>query len=182
MSSPTEINRVDFLYKKRKMQAEPVGVPRPKHVRWSQVLEYIDPSSDPIVDPKKMGGEYIRYSNLDSTMLTCNEDKTDPGYSKTRASNEPGSAFSGSIEYRSVTKPTSSESVTLSDHEAELLGFGSLSELGYPDYADYKELEYLLLSSGIDPSDYILSSGDRDGGKKLTIDEEFEECFSMLML
>lgn len=153
--------RVDFWCKKRKMQAEPVGVPRPKHVRWSQDLEYIDLSSDSIVEPKKMGGEYVRDSNLETTMLTCSEDKTDPGYSKTRASDEPSSAFSGNIECRSTTKPISNESETLSDHEAELQGFEILSEFGHSDYAGNKELEYLLLSSGIDPSDYIISSGDK---------------------
>lgn len=58
------------------------------------------------------------------------------------------------------------------------------------DYTD-KELEDMLHSNGVAPSSYVLSSGrwtvnqDTDtqpGTKKLTIDKEFEQYFSMLML
>ncbi|XP_073148675.1 protein FAR-RED-ELONGATED HYPOCOTYL 1-LIKE-like [Henckelia pumila] len=185
MNNPTDqMNRpVDFLSKKRKIQAEPVGVPLPKHVRLGQILEY-DSSSDSTMElPKKiceLGAEELFVENsstsTESTISTCNEDETGSAYMETN-----------SLHGRSTSKPVSGESETIMfDYEADLLEFGIVSDFGYSDYADYKALENLLHSSGIDPTDYILSSrrwsGDQDGGKKLTIDKEFEKCFSMLML
>ncbi|KZV44349.1 hypothetical protein F511_39699 [Dorcoceras hygrometricum] len=183
MSNPTEINRVDLLCKKRKIRREPVGVPLPKHVRWGQVVEH-DLSSD---SDTKMGGELERecvrnsinslQSNIESTMFTCNEGKTDPGNPENRPSDESSSSSSRCIEGGSITKQTLSESEMSSEHDADHLRLRSLSDSGCSDYAEYMEnlLVYNILSSR-------RWSGDEDGGKRLTIDEEFEEYFSMLML
>ncbi|KAA8518919.1 hypothetical protein F0562_016307 [Nyssa sinensis] len=52
-----------------------------------------------------------------------------------------------------------------------------------------KELEGFLYSNGVNSNNYVLSSGrwsanqeTQPGTKKLTIDKEFEQYFSMLML
>lgn len=119
-----------------------------------------------------------------------------------------------SIESRSTTKSKSTETETAAStsfseqrldcpyHQCGLhlsgghvLGLEGISdctcsEYGSNDIVD-TELEHLLYSTGVDPRNYVLSSGrwsvnqdvqGRQGGEKLTIDKEFEQYFSMLML
>ncbi|XP_059647083.1 uncharacterized protein LOC132293561 [Cornus florida] len=76
------------------------------------------------------------------------------------------------------------------DHLLELenhIGYGC-SDHENEQYTD-KALEDMLYSNGVIPNNYVLSSGrwnvnqeTQPGKKKLTIDKEFEEYFSMLML
>lgn len=85
-------------------------------------------------------------------------------------------------------------------HGRHDMEFGSNVDLGFSEYGraeitNYteKELGDLLYSNGVGPGDsYILSSGrwsvnqdadaQQEGKKKMTIDKEFEQYFSMLML
>ncbi|XP_073145029.1 uncharacterized protein [Henckelia pumila] len=104
-----------------------------------------------------------------------------------------------STDSRSFTKLSSSyaESLSISgsNYDDDLLEFErhaeySLSEDENCDMNAEKELFNLLHSNGIAPSSYVLSSGrwsvDQDnieeGTEKLTIDKEFEQYFSELML
>ncbi|CDP06595.1 unnamed protein product [Coffea canephora] len=81
------------------------------------------------------------------------------------------------------------------NYEEHLLEFGSHSNCSclecrasFEGYTD-KELEEMLYSNGATPNNYVLSSerwtlnqDTQQGAKKLTIDKEFEQYFSMLML
>ncbi|CDP10898.1 unnamed protein product [Coffea canephora] len=81
------------------------------------------------------------------------------------------------------------------NYEEHLLEFGSHGDCscpecraGFEEYTD-KELEEMLYSNGVNPNNYVLSSGSwtlnqdtQQSTKKLTIDKEFEQYFSMLML
>ncbi|KAL8526898.1 hypothetical protein ACS0TY_015951 [Phlomoides rotata] len=155
--SPAEINSIAYLNKKRKPQTELLDTPLPKHVCWGQKLEY-DFSSQSTIEPKK-------------------------------------SLYS--IENRSSTTKASSkkpESTSVIDYE--LLEYESHGDCSFSEYqfdgvenCPNTDLEDLLYSNGVDSSNYVLSSGrwpvgqeSREKTKKLTIDKEFEEYFSMLML
>ncbi|XP_027353450.1 protein FAR-RED ELONGATED HYPOCOTYL 1-like [Abrus precatorius] len=83
----------------------------------------------------------------------------------------------------------------LKNHE-ELLGLGSLSGHEYSEHAKDSnehsvdtEFEDFLFSNGVNPNMYVLSSGRwevnqeaQSNSRPPTIDQEFEEYFSMLML
>ncbi|KAI3447704.1 hypothetical protein Pfo_004369 [Paulownia fortunei] len=119
-----------------------------------------------------------------------------------------------SSECRSLTTSSSSEPESLSiseqldcphyqyglhpplNYEGHLGEFGSHADCSCSEYRNDgmeqctdKELENLLYSNGVAPSNFVLSSGRwsvnqeaQQEGKKQTIDKEFEQYFSMLML
>ncbi|KAK7255782.1 hypothetical protein RIF29_29201 [Crotalaria pallida] len=84
----------------------------------------------------------------------------------------------------------------LENPEEHLLGAGSFSGHPYSEHADDssehsvdKEFEDFLFSNGVNPNTYVLSSGrwnvDQEAQSSTrppTIDQEFEQYFSMLML
>ncbi|XP_075513075.1 uncharacterized protein LOC142548572 isoform X1 [Primulina tabacum] len=144
--------------------------------------------------------------------ITCTqiEAKTRNIFPKTRPFNEPSTSSASwggsnpdvgldSPESRSLTKSSScnaeSLSISGSNYDDDLLEIErhaeySLSEYENDDMIAEKELFNLLYSDGTAPSNHVLSSGrwsvDQDnieeGTKKLTIDQEFEQYFSELML
>ncbi|KAK7292948.1 hypothetical protein RJT34_15806 [Clitoria ternatea] len=84
----------------------------------------------------------------------------------------------------------------LENHEEQLVGLGSFSGHKYSEYAKdgnedsvEEEFQEFLVSNGVDPNMYVLSSGRwnvnqeaQSSSRPPTIDQEFEEYFSMLML
>ncbi|KAJ7961398.1 Protein FAR-RED ELONGATED HYPOCOTYL 1 [Quillaja saponaria] len=79
----------------------------------------------------------------------------------------------------------------LQNVEEHLLGFGNPSEYGNGKIEQclHEEFEEILCSKGVNPNMYVLSSGrwtvDEEAQsrtRKPTIDQEFEQHFSMLML
>ncbi|KZV53401.1 cell division protease ftsH isoform 1 [Dorcoceras hygrometricum] len=148
--------------------------------------------------------------DADFIMCTHIEAKPHNILPKNRPFNEPstssaswGGSNSGvgldSVESRSLTKSSFSNAESLSisgsNYDEDLLEFErhaeySLSEYKIDDVNAEKELFNLLYSNGLAPGNYVLSSGrwsvDQDSieeeTKKLTIDKEFEQYFSELML
>ncbi|KAK4419053.1 protein FAR-RED ELONGATED HYPOCOTYL 1 [Sesamum alatum] len=238
--SPAEINSIAYMKKKRKIHAELLGGPSPKHVCWGQKFKY-DSSSDSSAEPKKVrsiilarGGESDQESakdscsfhgDVDSIMSPCDDAKTHLSYSETHASVQPctssarwgGTSFESgtySLESRSITKPSSCKSESLSIceeleylhhdyaalpseyYEDHLIEFGSHADCSCSEYRNdgiehhsNKDLDDLLYLNGVAPNNYVLSSGrwsvtqdTQPGTRKLTIDKEFEQYFSMLML
>ncbi|KAL8526899.1 hypothetical protein ACS0TY_015951 [Phlomoides rotata] len=200
MSSFLDIS-IAYLNKKRKPQTELLDTPLPKHVCWGQKLEY-DFSSQSTIEPKKVSSSiftrvesapesvsnsYSFPDDSDSSMSSYDDTKTSLPY--------PKSLYS--IENRSSTTKASSkkpESTSVIDYE--LLEYESHGDCSFSEYqfdgvenCPNTDLEDLLYSNGVDSSNYVLSSGrwpvgqeSREKTKKLTIDKEFEEYFSMLML
>ncbi|EXC14787.1 hypothetical protein L484_009441 [Morus notabilis] len=88
------------------------------------------------------------------------------------------------------------ESQAFLNLEEQLLEFGNhenyiASEYGADNLEQWtdKELEDILYANGLNPNEYVISSGrrtvnqeDQSGSRKPTIDQEFEQYFSMLML
>ncbi|KAK6126012.1 hypothetical protein DH2020_040239 [Rehmannia glutinosa] len=95
--SPAEVNSIACLNKKRKSQNEPLEMPLPKHVCWSRRLGLNQIEIDKFArevesDPDSAKDSNSFQCNLDSTMSTDDETKTDFGYFVRRASNEPSTS------------------------------------------------------------------------------------------
>ncbi|CAI9762013.1 unnamed protein product [Fraxinus pennsylvanica] len=235
VNSPVEINRMKQtsfvdLSKKRKLHAEQLNMPLPKHICSNRILECkSDPRAKEVYPCLTMGeinGLARGYeTDTESAKDSNSEEKIELGSPKACSSDQPSTSsvswdsFKNSVyslESRSLTKSSSSkaESSNFSgEHDCPHRNFGLNPSLNYEehllelvshvecscseyrinsigDYTD-KELEDVLYSNGVAPSSYVLSSGrwtvnqDTDaqpGTKKLTIDKEFEQYFSMLML
>ncbi|PIN03316.1 hypothetical protein CDL12_24156 [Handroanthus impetiginosus] len=205
-SSPTEINGIGYLNKKRKLRNELLEMPLPKHICWGQNTDY-DSSSNSSTEPKKLESENESdqgsakdsnsfHSNKDSIMHIDNESNTYSGYREICPSDQPSTS---SVSWGSSSSGTlpSTNSESISDHsDRPDYKFGSDYNGSFLEYRNDgieqltdKELENLLYSNGVASSQYVLSSGrwpvDQDAqqeSKKLTIDKEFEQYFSMLML
>ncbi|XP_016499384.1 protein FAR-RED-ELONGATED HYPOCOTYL 1-LIKE-like [Nicotiana tabacum] len=234
-----------YFNKKRKFQAEQLGIPLPKHLCSYQ--SYAGCSSSPTGKEAKDSLAFMikaennrrgqdddsepesgKDSNSfigDADSVTSGEAKINPGCLKSCSSDQAStSSFNWggnwpknalySLESRSVTKltpdrpeqpPTGGEWDTLHrgsgchpslDYEEHLLEFGNHGDCTCAEcrtegieMSTEKELEDLLYSNGVNPNNYVLSSGrwpvnqdPEPGPKKLTIDKEFEQYFSMLML
>ncbi|KAK6152453.1 hypothetical protein DH2020_015088 [Rehmannia glutinosa] len=202
-NSPAEVNSIACLNKKRKSQNEPLEMPLPKHVCWSRRLGLNQIESDKFSrevesDPDSAKDSNSFQCNLDSTMSTYDETKTDHGYFIRRASNEPSTSSTScagtSLESRSLTASRSSGpgpdcphcqyalQNSPSGYEGRFVEFDcSCSEYRNDDMENCRdnEIENMLFSNGIAP---ILGTDTQQEGKKLTIDKEFEQYFSMLML
>ncbi|KAG8376917.1 hypothetical protein BUALT_Bualt09G0114000 [Buddleja alternifolia] len=155
-------------------------------------------------------GESHPQSSKDSNSFHGDTDSFMSPYTKTYAPDEPSTSSASwsedsskmdlySLESRSVTKSRSSKSESLSifqelnypyyTYEEHLLEFGSHVDCSLSGYRDDgveqckdDDLENLLYSNGVVASNYVLSSDAQQGAKKLTIDKEFEQYFSTLML
>ncbi|KAL0338300.1 UNVERIFIED_CONTAM: protein FAR-RED ELONGATED HYPOCOTYL 1 [Sesamum angustifolium] len=231
---------IAYLNKKRKLHAELLGGPSPKHLCWGEKLES-DSSSVSSTEPKKVrsiilarGGESdpesakdscCFHDDVNSIMSPCDDANTYLSYSETRMSVQPctssarwggTSSQSGlySLESRSGTKSSSCklESLSICEeleylhhdyptlpsdyYEDHLIEFGSHADCSCSEYENGgtehhcdKDLSDLLYSNGVAPINYVLSSGrwsvaqdTQPGTRKLTIDKEFEQYFSSLML
>ncbi|KAJ8533825.1 hypothetical protein K7X08_007149 [Anisodus acutangulus] len=232
MSTLPTSTSLAYFNKKRKFQAEQLGMPLPKHMCSFQ--SYAECSSSPtgaeakeslpcmiIVenDARGQDDDSELESENGSNSLSGDADsvtsKIDPGCLKSCSSDQASTSsfnFDGnnwsknalySLESRSVTKLTP-DRATLHhgsgcqpsmDYEENLLEFGNHGDCTCAEcmtegieLSTEKELENLLYS-GVNPNNYVLSSGrwtanqdSQPSSNKLTIDKEFEQYFSMLML
>lgn len=229
------------LNKKRKLQAELLDLPLPKHKCCgrsfsSQIVypldedteiedlhaqivkeetngETIDDGSEP--DSAKDSNSLAGYS--DSVISVYGEAKFEPECEKTCPYNYPYSSsvnWGGnssrddlySLKSTRMTPDVRKDKMTFfsGEHnplvsqnlEEQLLEFGNDIDFMCSEYRDGmaehstdKELADMPYSSGMKPNNYVLSSGrwsvNQDaqiGTRKPTIDQEFEQYFSMLML
>ncbi|XP_015960799.1 protein FAR-RED ELONGATED HYPOCOTYL 1 isoform X2 [Arachis duranensis] len=183
--SPSQMNRlqVDGMYgisfaefnKKRKLQSDQLDLVRPKHKCWvgSFCSKHASTSDENQV--------------LESVHNQMVKIQTDAAFLDERS--EPESAKdSNSFMEDSDTAISVNKEAKL-DADTYLYGH-AYSEDG-KDGAELaiEEFEDFLLSNGVDPNMYVLSSGRRNVNREAqsstrppTIDQEFEEYFSMLML
>ncbi|CAK9179447.1 unnamed protein product [Ilex paraguariensis] len=253
----TEVNSADAnkeahtiiicLNKKRKFQAEQLGLPLPKHKCRGQSFTSQcgcsfneNPEADDFHtctnqmkidggarddESKPVSRKDCRSSpdGADSVMFVCGEANHNLEYPKTSSCDQPstssvnwdGDCFKTalySLDSRAVTKYSGDkekspyivgelnspdlELHTSLNYEEHLEDFGSHVDYSCSEYRSYdieqyidKELEDMLHLNGVNPNNYVLSSGRwnvnqeaQPGAKKLTIDKEFEQYFSMLML
>ncbi|KAL6496206.1 hypothetical protein OROGR_029464 [Orobanche gracilis] len=177
------------LNKKRKLQKEPRGTPLAKHVCCDQSPKGQELSREIESDQESAeGSNSFRYNpGLDQ------ETRTD--LNMHAISNEP-CTLSGigvhSLESGSLTATWSSGPESSSTNTGQLDSLNHEYGMQNPDL-DYdgvekcteSEIKNLLCWSEMDASNYMLSSvrqGTKQEGKKLTIDKEFEQYFSMLLL
>ncbi|XP_020553487.1 protein FAR-RED-ELONGATED HYPOCOTYL 1-LIKE [Sesamum indicum] len=161
---------------------------------------------DSIMSPCDDAKTYLSYSETRVSVQPC-----------TSSARWGGTSFQSglySLESRSGTKSSSCKSESLSIceeleylhndyatlpsdyYEDHLIEFGSHADCSCSEYQNdgtehhcNKDLGDLLYSSGVAPSNYVLSSGrwsvthdTQPATRKLTIDKEFEQYFSSLML
>ncbi|PIN04755.1 hypothetical protein CDL12_22700 [Handroanthus impetiginosus] len=148
------------------------------------------------------------HSDPDS-VLSLHEDATTYHYfPETHTSVEPSASSAGfggtsseiglhSLESRSITKSSSSKSGPFEELDCLRQDYGLYTSDKYEELLEFdgiehctqEDLDNLLYANGVVPNNYILSSGrwsvnqdTQQGTEKLTIDKEFEQYFSMLML
>jgi len=224
-------NNVISFNKKRKLHAEQLGLPIPKHGCWDHsfasedvtVFEKI-PKAESLCtniinrktggatmvnnesEPESGEGSNSFAEDSDSAMSTYDEARLQPEYANTHLSDGPSTSSvncpSNCGKYYSLgsrkDKVAFLSGGNPSSHHDGLQAFQNaeddLLEFGNYD-ADYNCLEYgesiedILYSNGANPNKYVLSSGRwnvnqdaQSGTRKPTIDQEFEQYFSMLML
>ncbi|KAK8561777.1 hypothetical protein V6N13_149074 [Hibiscus sabdariffa] len=248
-TNPSQINsshnsslKIVDLNKKRKLEAEQLGLPVSKHQCWKQTI----PSKPPLfvrivevdrpLNPYSSKGKGVDVydafetgSDKDSNSFPGNSDSTMPLHAEAKFGTvyanyllhdkaSPTSSYSGSssqgsrcssdgttMESRGVEKEvlsplgggTEPADVELAKNtEESLVEYGSYIDYIYSGYGNYsleqyqdKEIEEILNPSEADPNVYVLSSGRWSVNqesprttRKPTIDQEFEQYFSMLML
>ncbi|EOY07483.1 Far-red elongated hypocotyl 1, putative isoform 1 [Theobroma cacao] len=234
------VNIVDFN-KKRKLEAEQLGLPISKHQCWNRSLPSKPPTFSSIQEVEgfspctfkgKGGAAYdvsetgsAKDSNSfaeDSDCAMSVHDEAKFGTEDTKyllygrasssssdwGSNSQGSLYSSdstTVASRSVDKEVLSSpggqpepaDVELADNlEESLVEYGSHIDYIYSGYGNYpieeyqdKEIEEILNTNGANPNVYVLSSGRWSANqeapqtaRKPTIDQEFEQYFSTLML
>ncbi|XP_015088854.1 protein FAR-RED-ELONGATED HYPOCOTYL 1-LIKE isoform X1 [Solanum pennellii] len=228
-----------YFNKKRKFQAEQLGMPLPKHMCSYQssaectsshtgtaakepsacmiIVENAARGQDDDIELESENGSNSFCEDADS--VTSHEAKLDPGCLKACSSDHASTSSVNlwgnlySLESRSATKlmpdrpeqsPTGRVWDTLHhgsgcdpsmDYEEHLLGLGNHEDCTCAEcrtegieLATEKEVENLL-NANVNPNNYVLSSGrwtvnqdSQPSSTKLTIDKEFEQYFSMLML
>lgn len=248
--NPSEINRVDvnkvvesysgifFLNKKRKFQAETLGLPLPKHKcserSFSSDVVY-PPNENPRVDDfdtriskgkiidvtkddeseMESGKDSNSYGGDSDSTMSSAEAKIHSECPKTHPSDMPStssvncdnSIFKNSLyslDSRLVSKPgvDREKSPYGGDYCFPLNDFGLYSGVNLDEHLlefgsqrDYNCLEdendniETCIDKDLPPNTYVLSSGrwsvnqeTQPTAKKLTIDKEFEQYFSMLMM
>ncbi|GMJ03117.1 hypothetical protein HRI_003980900 [Hibiscus trionum] len=230
------------LNKKKKLEAEQLGLPVSKHQCWKQIIPSKPPTFVRIVEvdrplspctSKGKGADVYDASeagsgknsnsfpgNSDSTMSFHAEAKfgtVDANYLLHDKASSP-SSYSGSssqgsrcssdattMESRDVEKEVLSalggetepaDAEIAENAEVSLVEYGSYIDCIYSGYGNYsleqyqdKEIEEILNPDEANPNVYVLSSGrwsvnqeSPQTTRKPTIDQEFEQYFSMLML
>ncbi|KAF3449171.1 hypothetical protein FNV43_RR09899 [Rhamnella rubrinervis] len=239
--SYTSFHIVDVIktIKKRKLQAEQLGLPTAKHKCWecfpcnesvSMSVENADVHSihtslmkvktreqivedRPEVESWKDSNSF--FVDFDSATSVYGEAKIEPEFSKSYLYNRPSTSINFgtesvknakySLDSLTVVKDHSGiEEVAffqhdggvqvLQNHEDYHLEFGNDADYINPEYGDIeqctdKELEDILYSNELNPNKYVLSSGRwsvnqevQSSVRQPTIDQEFEQYFSTLML
>ncbi|XP_042001576.1 uncharacterized protein LOC121750956 isoform X1 [Salvia splendens] len=193
------------LKKKRKQQDSQPEKHLAKHVCREKV-EGDEPAKGCESEPESTNSNSF-HSNCEDSFM-CSDDETDGGFQETCTSDEPTTSSASWAGTSSGDSPYSSENISTSEpeslsmnedqHDQHDVGFRWEGHAEIELYTD-KELEDLLYSNGAAPGGtFILSSGrwsvdqvcccsgaramQEEGKKKLTIDNEFEQFFSMLML
>lgn len=164
--------------KKRKLQAEPIGVPFPKHMCWGgQRLELYSFHGDTeycLISPRDDAKTYLSYPKTLEPIELSNSCATWDVVTSAETSLY-------SLESRSVTKPRPTKSETLPEldllhhdrglmqcdhYEDHLLEFGTDADCSFSecrnnviDQCVDKDLDDLLCSDGVLPANYVLSSG-----------------------
>ncbi|PON38596.1 hypothetical protein PanWU01x14_311780 [Parasponia andersonii] len=239
--SPSEIDSRRVIsvlntLKKRKLQAEQLGLPTLKHKCWDRAVASDGPfakfyGSHEVTKGKRKGlamdDRSERESMKDSNSFAEDSDSATSAYNgaKMEAENvkiydspSSSSPSCGTESLENTNSPLDSLNVRKADSREEELAFDSsqheermqaylnLEEqlIEFGNHGDYitsehgdeeleqrtdKELEDILYTNGLNPNVYVLSSGRwsvnqeaQSDSRKPTIDQEFEQYFSMLML
>ncbi|XLR19697.1 hypothetical protein HN51_066433 [Arachis hypogaea] len=188
--SPSQMNRlqVDGMYgisfaefnKKRKLQSDQLDLVRPKHKCWvgSFCSEHASMSDENQV--------------LESVHNQMVKIRTDAAFLDERSEPESAKDSNSFMEDSDTAISVNKEAKLDADtYLYENYAGHAYSEDGKDgaELAIEEEFEDFLLSNGVDPNMYVLSSGRRNVNREAqsstrppTIDQEFEEYFSMLML
>ncbi|XP_057801333.1 protein FAR-RED-ELONGATED HYPOCOTYL 1-LIKE-like isoform X2 [Salvia miltiorrhiza] len=209
MENAAQLNSIASLEKKRKLQDSQLEMPSAKQVCREKV-EGEEFAKGAESEPESTNSNSFHSNSADLFMCSDDEDKTDGKFHESGASDEPstssaswagtssGDSLYSSENRSSINSSTSEpESSSVSKHQdcpddqcRQFAEFGCDGHAEIQLYTD-KELEDLLYSNGASPGgSFILSSGrwsvgqgaKQEGKQKLTIDKEFEQYFSMLML
>ncbi|KAK8542021.1 hypothetical protein V6N13_137403 [Hibiscus sabdariffa] len=220
------------INKKRKLEAEQLGLPSPKHQCWKQSLSLKPPTLGCITEVEGFspctfngkGGTVYDVSETESvkdsnsfaedsdTAISIHADAKyllynsasypSPDWgSSSRGSHSDGTTVASSSVEKDVLSSPGDEHETADSKLAEnlqetLAEYGDDIDYIYSGYGNYtieqyqdKEIEEILNSNGAKPNDYVLSSGRwsvtqeaPQTKRKPTIDQEFEQYFSTLML
>ncbi|KAL7133857.1 hypothetical protein ABFS83_12G168200 [Erythranthe nasuta] len=201
--SPSEINSIDCLSKKRKLQDELLELPLLKHVCWHQNPELASSSimaeCDESFDQQSAKDSNSFHCDPDSIMSTDYDDESKPDIRYPEVYETSTSSYSEIHFYSSksvsLTKsnPSQTESLSLTEQiNVPNYQYG-IDPPSLPYEEHLEEFENLCVEESTDKEleNYVLSSGrwsvnnqgnEQEGKKKLTIDKEFEEYFSMLMM
>ncbi|KAL1321578.1 protein FAR-RED ELONGATED HYPOCOTYL 1 isoform X1 [Arachis hypogaea] len=188
--SPSQMNRlqVDGMYgisfaefnKKRKLQSDQLDLVRPKHKCWvgSFCSEHASMSDENQV--------------LESVHNQMVKIRTDAAFLDERSEPESAKDSNSFMEDSDTAISVNKEAkLDVDTYLYENYAGHAYSEDGKDgaELAIEEEFEDFLLSNGVDPNMYVLSSGRRNVNREAqsstrppTIDQEFEEYFSMLML
>ncbi|XP_062095611.1 protein FAR-RED ELONGATED HYPOCOTYL 1-like isoform X2 [Humulus lupulus] len=229
--SPSEIDSIRVIsalntLKKRKLQAEQLGLPISKHKCWDRAVASdgqlstflakekakrvaIDDKSE--AEPLESAKDSNSFGeDYDCATSAYNGAKMEVEYAKTEDMPSSSSLTQGTdILGKNKSLWSSLKAVKGDAKEEEELVFGHYTsqhkermqaclnlEEQLLEYGDEsleqctdKELEDILYAEGLNPNVYVLSSGrwtvnqeTEASSRKPTIDQEFEEYFSMLML
>nr|XP_029153723.1 protein FAR-RED ELONGATED HYPOCOTYL 1 isoform X2 [Arachis hypogaea] len=190
--SPSQMNRlqVDGMYgisfaefnKKRKLQSDQLDLVRPKHKCWvgSFCSKHASMSDENQV-LESVHNQMVKIQT-DAAFL---DERSEPESAK-----DSNSFMEDSDTAISVNKEAKLDADTYLYEKEENYAGHAYSEDGKgAELAIEEEFEDFLLSNGVDPNMYVLSSGRRNVNREAqsstrppTIDQEFEEYFSMLML
>ncbi|GMJ12125.1 hypothetical protein HRI_004881700 [Hibiscus trionum] len=227
------------INKKRKIEAEQLGLPSPKHQCWKQSLSLKPPTLGSITEVegfspctfKGKGGavydvsetESVKDSNSfaedsDTAMSmhangkyllynSASSSSPDWGSSSGGSHSDGTTVASSSVEKDVLSSPDwgsssrgshseTADAILAENLQEKLAEYGDDIDYIYSGYRNYtiekyqdKEIEEILNSNGENPNDYVLSSGRwsvnqeaTQNKRKPTIDQEFEQYFSTLML
>ncbi|KAK4268743.1 hypothetical protein QN277_025355 [Acacia crassicarpa] len=168
--------------KKRKLQIDQLDLLRPKHKCWVRSF----PSEEDSIFDERLRSERVhdlpvKGSRPDALVL---DDRPSP----------VSAGDSNSFAEDSDASMSVNEEVKLENLEEQIRGYEKLKDHLYEDNCEEsldKGFEDLRHSSGVNPNVYVLSSGRWEVNQEAqsstvplppTIDQEFEEYFSMLML
>ncbi|GMN59548.1 hypothetical protein TIFTF001_028639 [Ficus carica] len=221
---PSEINSLQVIstlktIKKRKLQAEQLGLPIPKHKCWDPTATLDRPVSifygSKSADQRLTKGktkvrvmddgsdlESMKDSNSyteDSDSPTSINGEAKPHSSLVSCGADCSEHTSSQLDGSNMEKANCGEEVGLQvllNLEEQLLEFENHEDYIASEYGDdsleqctNKELEDILYANSLNPNVYVLSSGRwtvnqeaQSESRKPTIDQEFEQYFSMLML
>ncbi|KAL5549877.1 hypothetical protein UlMin_000053 [Ulmus minor] len=207
----TRVVKVLRAIRKRKLQAEPLDLPfskqkccdRPVSILF-EVAKGVEegPPSDEGSEMESMNDSNSFIGESDTATSVYKKSKMEVEYGKTNdrpASSSYVNRVYDCFEKESLKMENASSSkgeLGFLNLEEQLLEFGSHTGYTGAEYKDEsmenytnEELSDVLSANGVNPNVYVLSSGRwtvnqeaASESRKPTIDQEFEQYFSMLML